>query len=461
LNVSNSSFPGPSYFKFTIKWLGERFKLKWKKTNLKLSDTSYAYILVIPALLIISLVAIYPVINAFWTSLHDVKLNNPVKSSISHDYGIQIEQYLDSIPLLKRTIESELNQAENNEIKREISVINQDINETIELLETDATFVDQSEEVNDLLLDIKPIPTELKTHRLNKSTAKKYEMQIEKIKDEITSLANQNVFEHSHELNNLAERLENTFVKPNFVGLKNYQKYLTDNRMWKSLSNTLIFTLITVSLEMVIGFGLAILMNKHFFARGFVRASILIPWAIPTAVIAMMWKYLYDGQNGIVSYIFSFIKIIPDMSYFLSTKIGAMAAIVIADVWKTTPYVALLLLAGLLTIPTEYYEAAQVDGANKFHQLFKITLPLMKSAILVAVLFRVLDAFRVFDLIYVLTGGGPANSTEAISVYAYKVMFAEMNFGEGNTLAVIVFICISIISMIFVKLLGSDILERK
>lgn len=138
-----------------------------------------------------------------------------------------------------------------------------------------------------------------------------------------------------------------------------------------------------------------------------------------------------------------------------------MAAIILADVWKTTPYMALLLLAGLQTIPRTLYEAAEVDGANKIQTFIKITLPMLKSAILVALLFRTLDAFRVFDLIYVLTGGGPANRTESISVYAYKVLFAQQNFGEGAVLSVIVFISVAIISTLFIKIIGSDLFESR
>ena len=138
-----------------------------------------------------------------------------------------------------------------------------------------------------------------------------------------------------------------------------------------------------------------------------------------------------------------------------------MFSIIFADVWKTTPYMALLLLAGLQTIPNTQYEAAEVDGAGSIQKFFFVTLPLLKSAILVALLFRTLDAFRVFDLIYVLTGGGPANATESISVFAYKILFEQQNFGAGSALSVIVFVCVAIISFIFVKLLGSDLFPEK
>jgi multiple sugar transport system permease protein len=174
-----------------------------------------------------------------------------------------------------------------------------------------------------------------------------------------------------------------------------------------------------------------------------------------------MWKFLYDGQNGIVAKIFADIGLVDKMEKLLVTDTGAMFSVIFSDVWKTTPYMSLLLLAGLQTIPDSLYEAASIDGAGKWKQFMKITLPLLKSSILVALLFRTLDAFRVFDLIYVLTGGGPANSTETISILAYKVMFSQTNFGDGSALSVIVFICVAIISMIYIKFLGRDLLNDR
>ncbi len=206
---------------------------------------------------------------------------------------------------------------------------------------------------------------------------------------------------------------------------------------------------------------IALLINQPFKGRGLARAAILIPWATPTAISGMIWSYMYDGQSGIFAKWLTDLGIISDMGMLMSTKAGALFAVIFADVWKTTPFIALLLFAGLQTIPDSLYEAAQVDGATKWQRFFRITLPMLKSTILVALLFRTLDAFRVFDLIYVLTGGGPANSTESISIYAYKTMFAQLNFGAGSALSVIVFLCIAIICMIYVKILGSDIIAKR
>jgi multiple sugar transport system permease protein len=229
--------------------------------------------------------------------------------------------------------------------------------------------------------------------------------------------------------------------------------------LWASLTNTLTFTIISVGLELVLGLMIALVINRSFRGRGLIRAAVLIPWAIPTVISALMWKFMFDGQNGIMAKFFAMIGLVPDMGLLLTTKWGSMFAIIFADVWKTTPFMALLLLAGLQMIPKSLYEAAAVDGASKVQQFFRITLPQLKSTILVSLLFRTLDAFRVFDLVYVLTGGGPANSTETISIYAYKTMFAQMDFGQGSALSVLVFICVAIISMIFVKLLGSDLIS--
>ena len=233
------------------------------------------------------------------------------------------------------------------------------------------------------------------------------------------------------------ENLQGSVLSSNFVGLQNYTDYLFNGRTWTALTNTTFFTIVSVGAELIIGLGVALLINRAFKGRGIVRASVLVPWAIPTAVAAMMWSYLFDGQSGIVAHYMAAIGLISDPGTLLTTASGSMFSIIFADVWKTTPYMALLLLAGLQTIPNTQYEAAEVDGAGSIQKFFFVTLPLLKSAILVALLFRTLDAFRVFDLIYVLTGGGPANATESISVFAYKILFEQQNFGAGSALSVV------------------------
>lgn len=173
-----------------------------------------------------------------------------------------------------------------------------------------------------------------------------------------------------------------------------------------------------------------------------------------------MWSYLFNGSSGIIAHYFEMIRFVHKSQDLLLSGSGAMASAILADVWKTTPYMALLLLAGLQNISKDLYEAASIDGATKVQSFFRVTLPLLKPSILVALLFRTLDAFRVFDLIYVLTGGGPGGETETLSIYAYKAMFGQTNFGYGSTIVMIMFVCVAIISIFFVKFLGANLMEK-
>jgi len=256
------------------------------------------------------------------------------------------------------------------------------------------------------------------------------------------------------------EDTKKCFVQSNFIGLAGYSNALKDERMHDALWHTVVFTIISVALELVLGLGLAIIMNKAMKGQGIVRAVSLIPWAIPTTVAALMWSYLYDGSNGIVANILQNLHIISDSRDLLLSGGGAMASAILADVWKTTPYMALLILAGFQTIPGTVYESAKVDGSGVFNTFFKITLPLLKPSILVALLMRTLDAFRVFDLIYVLTGGGPGGSTETMSIYAYKTMFQQTNFGYGSVIVLLMVVCVAIIATFYIKILGANAMER-
>ncbi|MGG3734360.1 sugar ABC transporter permease [Heyndrickxia coagulans] len=261
-------------------------------------------------------------------------------------------------------------------------------------------------------------------------------------------------------LSKIVKDFKSSFVPSNFTGFKSYKEALHDKRLGHALWNTVLFTVVSVFLEFVLGLGLAMIMNKAFKGQGIVRTTSLIPWAIPTAVAALMWSYLYDGTSGVVAHFFQSIGLISDSRILLLTGSGAMVSTILADVWKTTPYMALLLLAGLQNISKGLYEAASIDGATKIQQFFKITLPMLKSSILVALLFRTLDAFRVFDLIYVLTGGGPGGATETMSVYGYKMMFGQTNFGYGSVIVIIMFICVAIIATIYIKVLGANLMDK-
>ncbi len=233
-----------------------------------------------------------------------------------------------------------------------------------------------------------------------------------------------------------------------FVGLENYFFLVADERFWNALRNTIYFTALSVSLELLLGLGLALLLNRSFPFKGAVTAMVLIPWAIPTVVSARIWEWMYNTDLGILNHLLG-VKV-----NWLGSPLWALHSAVIMDVWKTTPFTAILLLAGLRSIPGELFHAARIDGAGAWSTFSRITLPLLKPVILVVLVFRTLDAFRVFDAVYVLTGGGPANTTETLSIYAYKVLFQTLQFGYGSTLSVAVFLCVGAISVLYVRLLG-------
>lgn len=242
-----------------------------------------------------------------------------------------------------------------------------------------------------------------------------------------------------------------------FIGVKNYVKIFQDKRAIASILFTLKFTVTTVAFEALIGFGAALIMNNKFKGRGLVRAAILVPWAIPTSVSALMWKFIYNDQYGLFNDVLYKIGVIDQYKAWLSTSGGSFMALVITDVWKTAPYMALLILAGLQMVPEELYESSRIDGANVFQRFFSITLPMVKNTVIVALLFRTLDAFRVFDLVYVMTGG--ANKTESVSVYAYSNMMKFLDFGYGSALAVLIFGVVFIISLIYMRILGDKLTD--
>ena len=231
-----------------------------------------------------------------------------------------------------------------------------------------------------------------------------------------------------------------------FIGLENYRFLWQDDRFWNALKNTVYFTGASVFAETLLGLGIALLLNRPFGWRNGVRTLILLPWAIPTVVSAKMWEWIFNPEFGV-------------LNFLLGTKVNwlgspwlAMLAAIFADVWKTTPFVAILLLAGLQVIPRELYQAARVDGAGTWDLFWKITFPLLKPVLLVVLIFRTLDAWRVFDVIYVLTAGGPANTTETLSLYAYKVLFQTLQFGYGSTLSVVTFLFVGAITVFYLSL---------
>jgi multiple sugar transport system permease protein len=235
-----------------------------------------------------------------------------------------------------------------------------------------------------------------------------------------------------------------------WAGLDNYVEALTDDRFWTSLQFTVVFTVTSVAAEFLIGLGFALLMNQAFRGRGVTRASILVPWVIPTVIAAQMWFFMFNVTPGFINTVFG----LGDFSW-LGQSGWASFAVIFADVWKTAPFVALLLLAGLQTIPGDVYEGARVDGAGMFQRFWFITLPLLKPAILVALLFRTVEALRVYDLPQVMTGG--AFNTESLSILVQQYVVRTPDPGLGSALSTITFIFILGVGMIFVRFLGKEL----
>lgn len=243
-----------------------------------------------------------------------------------------------------------------------------------------------------------------------------------------------------------------------FVGAGNYLALFRDPVARSSLAVTLIFVGISTALEVILGLVIALTINEAFRYRGLVRAAILVPWAIPTVIASQMWRFSFNDQYGIVNLIV-FGSDVSNYEAWLASPFWAPAAIIVADVWKTSSFTALIILAGLQTIPQELYEAAITDGANAYQRFFRITLPLLKPAILVAILFRTIDAFRVFDLVFVMTQGGPADTTNVLQFYGYKKMFAEGMVGMGSAVSITVFILVFAVSLLYLKLIGTALFE--
>jgi len=241
---------------------------------------------------------------------------------------------------------------------------------------------------------------------------------------------------------NLASPADNKFV-----GLANYQTILTDKYWWTAFFVTLVITIISVAIEFVLGLALALVMHRTIFGKGVVRTAILIPYGIVTVAASYSWYYAWTPGTGYLA------NLLPDGSAPLTQQIPSLAVIIVAEVWKTTPFMALLLLAGLALVPDDLLRAAEVDGAGAWTRLTRVIIPLIKPAILVALLFRTLDAFRIFDNIYVLTGG--SNDTASVSILGYDNLFKAFNLGLGSAISVLVFLTVAVIAVIFIKLFGA------
>lgn len=234
-----------------------------------------------------------------------------------------------------------------------------------------------------------------------------------------------------------------------FVGIANYVQLLADPPFWNAWWHTIWFTVASTGLETLIGLAMALILCETFSGRGMIRAAMLVPWAMPTVVTSKMFGWLFDGQHGIVNFILLHLGLIDQNVNWYGSPDTALITIILADVWKTTPFMALLLLTGLQTVPKSLIEAARMDGAKAWTIFWNIRLPLLLPTLLIAGLFRALDAFRIFDLVYVLTGGGPADSTETLSTLSYKVLFSTLQFGYGSAVSTAMFITEGLIALVF------------
>jgi multiple sugar transport system permease protein len=237
-------------------------------------------------------------------------------------------------------------------------------------------------------------------------------------------------------------------AQAHFIGLTNYVSVLSSPYWWHALWVTLIITVVSVAVEFILGMLLAILMYRTIFVRGTVRTIVLIPYGIVTVAAAYGWQYAWTPNTGYLSALFN--------NSAPLTKTGtALAIIILAEIWKTTPFMALLLMAGLSLVPEDLLKAARVDGATAWQRFLRVTLPLMKPAILVALLFRTLDAFRIFDNIYILTAGG--NGTYSVSILGYDNLFRALNLGIGSAISILIFICVAIIAVLFIRGFGTAV----
>ncbi|MFL5877000.1 MAG: carbohydrate ABC transporter permease [Solirubrobacteraceae bacterium] len=242
-----------------------------------------------------------------------------------------------------------------------------------------------------------------------------------------------------------------------WVGLDNYGDALKSSEFWSAVKVTFIFSVISVSLELVLGMGMALLMHAAFRGRSVLRAVVLVPWAILTVGTAITWRYIVAPDSGFLNQILQALHLPGAHTVWLAKSGYALAVMVFADVWKTAPFMALLLLAGLQVIPDELHDAAKVDGASAWQRFVRITLPLVRPAILVALIFRTLDALRIFDLPYVLTQG--ANGTTTLSLYSYQQLTQNQLIGPGSALAILTFVIVMAVSFLYIRFVGQNIRE--
>ena len=242
-----------------------------------------------------------------------------------------------------------------------------------------------------------------------------------------------------------------------FEGLDNYAAIFRDERFHNALTVSGTIAAASLAAELVLGMVIALTINRAFRGRGLARAAVLVPWALTTVVAAKSWQLIYQADYGVLNRVLSDLRLAEGGRPWIADPTFAIWAMIGADVWKTTPFVALLLLAGLQLIPQDLNEASGVDGATSWQTFWRVTVPLLKPTILVALLFRLIDVARMFDLPFVLTGGGPGFETETITLYTYRTLFTNLSFGMGSALAVTTFLIVMLISFLFIKVLGAPV----
>lgn len=407
-------------------------------------DRQSGYILTFPLVLIIVLFSILPIIFTLQYSFFDMQLNDRSKNDTYLSPQVNLALNQENVDYLQMYLGFDLGYTKN---EATISKIN----------EIQASLTELENYMHDELAasDLRAIVEVSEAEQLD--LAARHDAIIIQLAE---LYAMDDEFYSPVDTMAVAGEFDTAIIEPNFSGADNFSRVVQDRRVHSTLLFTLIFTVISVFLELVLGLTLAIIMNQAFKGRGLIRTMSLIPWAIPTAVAALIWSYLYNGSSGIISHVFSYIGLIQSPAAMLNSSGNALMGIIIADVWKTTPYMALLLLGGLQTIPNALYESSSLDGATRWQQFRHITLPLLKPSIFVALLFRTLDAFRILDLILVLTGGGPGGTTESISLYAYRVMFSQTRFGYGSAIVLVMAIVVGLITFAYIKALDVDVLGK-
>ena len=241
-----------------------------------------------------------------------------------------------------------------------------------------------------------------------------------------------------------------------YLGAENYIMLFKDKYFLQSISITIYFTIITVLAEIVLGIGMAMVLSRDFKGRGFVRGIMILPWALPTVVNAIMWKWIFNSNYGALNALLSQLNFIEEYKIWLGSSLSALNCMIFANVWKETPYVVLLTIAALSNIPTELYESARVDGANTWRTFWRITLPIIKPVVMILVITKTIWAIQTFDLAYILTGGGPASATELVAFFIHKNTFKFLKFGYGSAMAYMLTLVTFMMSFAYIKILSKN-----